>query len=345
MPALSPLPQSKPRVIINGVGNVGRRLIRFCDAKGWPVVAAYNRAGEKIGQDIGALAGLDKALGVVVEDEARCTPADADIVLNTTGDLIAANYPAYERFLEAGVDVLCHGVQAYNPFFEDGATARRIDDIAKANGATFSGSGIWDTTRVWAPIIAAGTCTRIDRIEHVALAEIGRQGPQFEALCAGVGLTPQQYADEFVPAVTPYKLDRYVHGPVVMVLQKIGCTIRSVNKRDEPIIFDEPVYSPFSKTEFAAGIVVGTRIQIDVETEEGIPGRGIFEYRLFRDGDVEDLRWDIHGMPGLSISVERKDTANLSASSLFNRIPDVIAAPPGIVEFTRMGPLTPRLFN
>src|SRR3546814_11256352 len=54
-----------PRIIINGVGNVGRRLVRFCDAKGWPIVAAYNRAGEKVGKDVGELAGLARSDGVV----------------------------------------------------------------------------------------------------------------------------------------------------------------------------------------------------------------------------------------------------------------------------------------
>src|SRR3546814_10755718 len=55
-----------PRIIINGVGNVGRRLVRFCDAKGWPIVAAYNRAGEKVGKDVGELAGLDRSYGVEI---------------------------------------------------------------------------------------------------------------------------------------------------------------------------------------------------------------------------------------------------------------------------------------
>jgi 2,4-diaminopentanoate dehydrogenase len=333
---------SPPKIIINGVGNVGRRLIRFCDMKGWPIVAAYNRAGEKIGQDIGQLAGLGRNLGVAVQDAARADyPAvKADIALNTVGDLLHLNYPIYERFLGAGINVLCHGTQCYSPFFENAAVAGRIDALAKANGVTFCGTGIWDTTRVWAPIIAAGTCLSIESVVHTAQAEIGRQGVQFERLCAGVGLSLDEYMTSFVKTPTPYTLNRYVHGPVVMVLQKLGCTIENVRKYDEPIVFDEPVYSPFSKQEFPAGIVVGTRNNVEVTTREGIRGGAILEYRLFRPGEIEELRWDISGLPGLRISVERKDTANLSAAALFNRIPDVLAAGPGIVEITKMGPLT-----
>lgn len=332
---------SPPRIIINGVGNVGRRLIRFCDSKGWPIVAAYNRAGDKVGKDIGELAGLDRPLGPVVRDEAEQEQSivPADIVLNTIGDLLDRNFPVYERFLNAGINVLCHGTQSYNPFFENPPIAQKIDTLAKNRGVTYCGTGIWDTTRIWAPIVAAGTCLSIESIVHTAHAEIGRQGAQFERLCSGVGLSVDEYMESFIHQQTPFTLNRYVHGPVVMVLQKLGYHIEKVHKFDEPVVFDEPVYSPHSRQEFPAGTVIGTRNNVEVSTREGLVGRAIMEYRLFKPGDVEELRWDINGMPGLRISVERKDTANLSASALFNRIPDVIAAAPGIVEITRLGPM------
>jgi len=340
-------PAAVPRVIINGVGNVGQRLIRFCDAKGWSIVAAYNRAGPKVGRDVGQLAGLGKPLGVAVRDAAEQEHAipPADIVLNTIGDLLEGNFPVYERFLAAGINVLCHGTQSYNPFFENHAVAEKIDALARSRGVTFCGSGIWDSTRIWAPLVAAGTCLDIQSVVHVAHAEIGRQGAQFERLCAGVGLTVDEYMKSFIHEQTPFTLNRYVHGPVVMVLQKLGCTITSMRKYDEPVVFDVPVYSPHSKTEFPAGVVVGTRNNVEVTTHEGVVGRAILEYRLFREGEIEELRWDIDGMPGLKIAVERKDTANLSASALFNRIPDVISASPGIVEITKLGPLSSTAFS
>jgi len=332
---------SPPRIIINGVGNVGRRLVRFCDAKGWPIVAAYNRAGDKIGKDVGELAGLGRSLGIAVRDAAELerSVVTADIVLNTVGDLLDRNLPAYERFLNAGINVLCHGTQSYNPFFENPAIAEKIDALARSKGVSFCGTGIWDATRIWPAILAAGACLSIDSVVHVAHAEIGRQGAQFERLCSGVGLSVDEYMEGFIHEQTPYTLNRYVHGPVVMVLQKLGYHIESVRKFDEPIVFEEPVYSPHSRKEFPAGIVVGTRNNVEVSTREGATGRAILEYRLFKPGDVEELRWDINGMPGLRIAVERKDTANLSAATLFNRIPDVIAAAPGIIEITKLGPL------
>ena len=45
------------------------------------------------------------------------------------------------------------------------------------------------------------------------------------------------------------------------------------------------------------------------------------------------------GLPHTRIRIERDDSSHFTCSSLFNRIPDVIAAPPGIQELYKLGPL------
>ena len=55
----------KPRGMIYGVGFYGMEAVRILAKQGWPIVAAVNRAGPKIGQDLGRLAGLNEDLGVI----------------------------------------------------------------------------------------------------------------------------------------------------------------------------------------------------------------------------------------------------------------------------------------
>ena len=50
----------KPRIVIYGAGQVGQYIARFAVQKGWPIVAAFNRAGAKVGQALGRLAGLSR---------------------------------------------------------------------------------------------------------------------------------------------------------------------------------------------------------------------------------------------------------------------------------------------
>jgi 4-hydroxy-tetrahydrodipicolinate reductase len=49
---------TQPRIVIYGAGFYGLEAARIALRKGWPVVGAVNRAGPKIGQDLGRLAGL-----------------------------------------------------------------------------------------------------------------------------------------------------------------------------------------------------------------------------------------------------------------------------------------------
>ena len=51
--------------------------------------------------------------------------------------------------------------------------------------------------------------------------------------------------------------------------------------------------------------------------------------------------WSVDGLPHTRVRTEREDSAHATAACLFNRIPDVIAAPPGIVLISQMGPLKP----
>lgn len=49
MPAVH---RPKPRIVIYGPGMYGQHIVRFAVEKGWPIVAAFNRAGDKVGKDL-----------------------------------------------------------------------------------------------------------------------------------------------------------------------------------------------------------------------------------------------------------------------------------------------------
>ena len=51
------------------------------------------------------------------------------------------------------------------------------------------------------------------------------------------------------------------------------------------------------------------------------------------------MNWIVTGKPSMHVRVVREESGVASASSLLNRVPDVLAARPGIVEITEYGPL------
>ena len=329
-----------PKLAIYGVGFTGQELVRLAHKKGWEIVAALNRKGDKVGQDIGRLSGLDIDLGVIVQDceEADYDAIDADIVLNASRPSLSENMICYERFLSRGMNVLCHAGEAYNPNWSNPELAKEIDALAKQTGATFSGSGIWDMTRIWAGMISAAPCVEINSIHHHTTTEVMRAGKHWAA-AVGMGMTVDEYDQKLGRGSNA--IAEALTVPSITVLQHYGYTITSVKRRREPILWDAPIYCPFQKKEIPAGIAIGTCFVIDVETAEGPIATTRASYRVFEEGEDEEMCWRVDGLPGMEIRVKREDSGMASASSLFNRIPDVLAAEPGIRTLMDFGPAKP----
>lgn len=332
--------EEKPRLVIYGVGQFGQYIVRYAIEKQWPIVAAFNRSGEKVGRDIAELAGLDKPAGVLVQDceTADYSQLDADIAVIAMTDRLAVNMPAYERMIGAGLNVVCHGSESSFPELTDADSAAKIDALCKSKGVTFTGTGIWDYSRVWPAIVAAGPCTRLDSLFHISITDAEAIGKQL-MLLTGVGMSQQEFDEKIT------KVDGMVGGLYKSIPQHVlialGYTASEVVERREPVLFDKPIYCRHLERDIPPGECAGTRIVIDVKTKEGVTAVAHIELRLFEQGEEETMTWKINGQPSSQISVTRDDAGHGTAGCLFNRIPDVIAAQSGIQEFYKLGPMLP----
>jgi len=321
------------------MGQYGQYIVRLATQKGWPIVAAYNRAGEKVGQDIGRLAGLDRDLGVIVQDceQASYEGLNADIGVVTMTDRIAENFPAYRRLMKAGLNVICHGGEAIFPEATDPALAHEIDTIAKANNVTFTGTGIWDMSRVWAGLLATGPCTEIKSLFHRSVTNTEGFSKAI-LLGTGTGMTIDEFEEKIAGAQG--SMGGLYEIVPKLVLSALGYTVTRSSERREPVILDKPFYCKTLERELAAGLCAGWRGVVEAETAEGVTATAHMEARvLFRDGEVEHMMWAVDGMPRSRVTIEREDSSHMTIASLFNRIRDVIAAPPGIQLVTQFGPM------
>lgn len=335
-----------PRIVIYGVGQYGALIAQLAVQKGWPIVAAFNRAGPKIGQDLGQVIGLNRNLGIIVQD---CETGDydnlnADIGIVTHRDLLNLNIDAYRRLMNAGLNIGCHGVESYLPYACDAELAREIDDLALKNGVTFTGSGIWDMSRIWSGILTAGPCTELNSINLSSLTNAESQTNSLEQV-------KQFCISEPVDVFYEKGMDKSVLAKAFKtvpehVLLALGYTITESTATVEPIVFDEPVKTRLvPEGFFPAGVVVGVRVRTKTTTKEGVFGTANVESRMCKPGEIEHMLWEIDGMPRTRLMVERRDSAHTTAANLFNRIPDIIAAKPGIVLVSEMGPLKPTILR
>lgn len=327
-----------PRIVIYGTGFYGQYIARLAMAKGWRIVAAFNRAGPKVGQDIGLLAGLGQATGVIVQDcdTADYAALDADIAIVTVTNFLKTNWIAYERLLNAGLNVLCHGTESYYPYGNDPDLARAIDNLARQRGVTFTGSGIWDMTRIWSGILVAGPCTEIQSLYHRSLTGAAQAKTIADLAGVGTGLTVDEY---MAKGLNTHPLAKSYKTIPEQVLAALGYTITDTRCRVEPIVLDRDItYQRWNLT-VGAGRCLGSRVVGEIETAQGVTARVEIDLRLTEDAEVECNYWSVNGAPGTSIQINRSDPAHTTIGTLFNRIRDVIAAPPGIVLLSQLGPL------
>jgi len=326
----------RPRIVIVGAGQYGLTVARIALKKGWPIAGAVNRAGDKVGEDLGQLLGLSNEVGILVQD---CETADyakmrADVAVVVATDFLETNLANYRRIMNAGINVVCHGTESYFPYGVNPELASEIDTLAKANNVTFTGTGIWDMSRIWSGILVAAPCTEMNSLLHRSVTDADRLGDALSRML-GVGLT----ADEFerqMANIFGQRKGLYLTVPH-QVLVALGYTVVKTTERREPVLFDEPIYSRSQQRTIEPGLCVGFRMAVEATTEEGLTSRAAIEIRLLREGEVEHMCWTVDGMPSSKLTVERDDSVHASASSLFNRILDVIAAPPGVQEIYKLG--------
>ena len=328
----------KPQVAIYGAGQYALESVRIMHRKGWDIVAAYNRAGEKIGRDIGELAGIEP-LGVLVEDceEANYGSSGANIAIHSVADRLDYNWPGHQRLLGAGINVICHGGESNFPWGSRPELAGRLDELAKAHGVTFTGTGIWDYSRIWSGLLAAGSASELTGLVHRTLTNGEAAGLELLKVCGGT-LTLAEFSE-----LNEGLLAGIYKTVPHQVLWALGLEVTDVSEEREPILDSEPVFSNALGANIEPGICLGTRITTRVRTREGVNATSINELRVLKPGEKEHMVWEVQGRPETVIRVDRTDSMHSSAACMVNRVPDVLDAEPGIQVISQLGPIRPQL--
>jgi secondary-alkyl amine dehydrogenase [NAD(P)+] len=331
---------NKPRIVIYGTGQFGQLVTKMAVSKDWPIVAAVNRAGKKIGQDLGRITGLDRDLGIIIQDSETFdfTSLTADVAVVAINDRLSMNMPVYRKLMAAGINVICHGTESYYPPGIDDAITAELEQLGKAHGVSFTGTGIWDSTRIWAGKLVASTCTDITSLYHRSITDAQRTGKQL-MLVVGVGMDQEEFAEKIgdKPGLVGGLYKTIPH----QVLASLGYKVTRVTERREPVVFDHPVHCKLLERDLSPGECAGTRIVVEAETAQGVTARADIELRIFEEGEIENMMWSVEGLPSAKITFERDNSAYMSASSMFNRIPDVITAPPGLAVLSDLGMMRP----
>ena len=342
------------KVLQYGTGKMSVYTMRYVYEKGGEIVGAVDVNPDVIGKDIGEIMGTEpKGVKVVDLKDAEKLIQDTkpDIAIVTTMSLIADVEDALMLCARLGVNAITTCEEAFFPMNSNPGVTKRIDEIAKKNGCTITGSGYQDI--YWGQLISsiAGSTQTIKKIKGSSSYNVEDYGIAL-AKAHGAGLTLEEFdkqvasldriSDEERQAVIEKGeyLPSYMWNVNGWLCEKLGLTVKSQTQKTVPQTYKEDIDSSTLGMIVKAGDATGMSAVVTTETEEGITLETQCIGKVYSKEDFDKNEWTIEGEPNTTLIINRPSTVELTCASVVNRIPDVIKAEPGYVPTERMGDLS-----
>ena len=316
------------RVVQYGVGPIGSAIVRLLSVKrGVKIAGAIDIDKEKVGKDLGDVAGAPKPLGISISSDADevLAKAKAEVVLHSTTSYLKEVSPQILKCVKAKSNVISTCEELAYPFETNKKIALQLDRFAKRNGVAVLGTGVnpgfvMDTL----PIALTGACQNVTRISVSRIVDASKRRLPLQRKI-GAGLSPE----EFQRLVKERKV-RHVglEESIRMIASALGWKLDRVEETVEPVIAEADVQNPFLKV--AKGKVAGVK-QV---------GRGIVRSREAITLDLQmyvgakEPRDSvvIEGVPPIDMTIRGGIHGDLATAAIaVNSIPKVLKAKPGLL--------------
>lgn len=326
------------RVVLYGLGKIGRLAARLMIDKGVEIVAAIDRPGSasaKLSRDLADVVGLPHPVGVIVSDDADriLSTVKAEIVFVAVRDDMQRMFPIYERCLRHGFNVVTVGSEASFSWRSAPERTETLHRLAISRGVTLCGTGNQDLFMVNAASMASGVCHRLDRITHVSLTDVNDFGAEVAAI-SHVGATLESYAQS--AAAASERGDNVYLYFWENLCADLGLEITDIRQRSEPLLHEKALYCQSLNLEVPPGRTVGTRSILELDTREGIALKGEYLLRLCAPDESQFKSWRLEGQPNLQLDFRDLNPGFTTVSQPVNRIPDIINSPPGYVTLEKL---------
>lgn len=343
----------KVKVVQYGAGKMSVYTMRYVYEKGGEVVGAVDVNPAVIGKDIGEIMGSENK-GIKVVDakdaEEMLKQTNPDIVIVETMSLIKDVEDALMLCAKLGLNAITTCEEAFFPMNSNPGITTKLDELAKQNNCTITGSGYQDI--FWGQLISsiAGSTQTIKKIKGSSSYNVEDYGIAL-AKAHGAGLTMQEF-DEQVASVDRISdeerqeminkgeyLPSYMWNVNGWLCEKLGLTVKRQTQKTVPQTYKEDIYSSTLGMTVKAGDATGMSAVVTTETEEGIIIESECIGKVYSKEDFDKNEWTVEGEPNTTIIVNRPATVELTCASVVNRIPDVINAKPGYVPTEQIGEL------
>ena len=347
----------KVKVVQYGTGKMSIYIMRYVYEKGAEIVGAIDVNPAVIGKDIGEIMGTEnKGVKVVSLQDAEnmLKETKPDVAIVTTMSLISDVEEALMLCAKLGINAITTCEEAFYPANSNPGVTKKIDEMAKQNGCTITGSGYQDI--YWGQLvtsIAASTQT-IKMIKGSSSYNVEDYGIAL-AKAHGAGLSLEEF-DKQVASVDRISDDErnemiekgeylpsYMWNVNGWLCEKMGLTIKTQTQKTVPQTHTDDIFSETLGMIVKAGDATGMSAVVTTTTEEGITIESECIGKVYSKDDYDKNEWTVMGEPDTTLVINRPATVELTCATIVNRLPDVINAKPGYVPTEQMGDLEYRV--
>ena len=341
------------RVVQYGCGKMSKYTMRYVYEKGGEIVGALDINPAVVGKDIGTIMECEDK-GVVVTDVANARELLAelkpDACIVTTMSLLGDLEEALTICAELGINAITTCEEAFFSWNSNPTLTKKIDELAKQNNCTITGSGYQDI--FWGQLISSicGATQSIKRIVGESWYNVEDYGIAL-AEAHGAGYTLAEF-DEKIASIDRMSdeerqklIDSGEYAPSYMwnvngwLCDKLGLTPTHQSQECVPETYHEDIESSTLGMTVKAGDATGMSAVVTTETEEGITLVTKCVGKVYAPDEFDINEWTVEGEPNTTITVQRPATVELTCASIVNRLPDLVAAKPGFVPTAEFGEL------
>lgn len=345
--------ERKLKVFQYGTGKMSVNTMRYVYEKGAEIVGAVDVNPAVIGKDIGEIIGSEKK-GILVKDakDAKNVLQETkpDIVIVTTMSLLNDVEEPLMLCAELGINAITTCEEAFFPMNSNPNLTKKIDELAKKNNCTITGSGYQDI--YWGQLITsiAGSTQKITKIKGSSSYNVEDYGIAL-AKAHGAGLPLADFEKEIASADKISKearqeiiekgkyLPSYMWNVNGWLAEKLGLTVMSQTQKCVPQTHNQDIFSSTLNMTVKAGDATGMSAVVTTETKEGITIESECIGKVYAPEEFDKNIWTVEGEPNTTIVVEKPATVELTCATIVNRLPDVVNAEAGYVPTEKMGDL------
>lgn len=343
----------KVKFVQIGCGKMSIYTMKYAIENGYELVGALDINPNIIGKSVSEIIG-ENISEIKIQNidtlENLLNETKPNIAIVTTMSLMNDLKYVLLTCAKCGVNAITTCEEAFYPFNSSPKITKEIDELAKKNNCTITGSGYQDA--FWGNLITtiAGATHNITKIKGSSSYNVEDYGIAL-AEAHGAGLTLEEF-DEKIASVDRISdeerqtlIDNGEYSPSYMwntngwLCDKLGLTIVSQTQKCVPQTHSEDINSSTLNMTVKSGMATGMSAVVTTTTKEGIIIESECIGKVYSDKDFDKNEWTVFGEPDTTFVVNRPATVELTCASIVNRIEDVINAKSGFIPTSKMGEL------